>query len=191
MKIILERWLVIVLLVFCVPVSALEGEIPASILNLLKQNWYCVSLSDRQDISGICVIRGEVTFAWHTLDRNGNVSLLKYQPSIGLEPAHLTLSPNKKMIALVYADEGHPVIVVHDIDSVLAGKEDKLFRAGVYPGGLSQKCWRGKNIIVESDQDLTGDWHSTEPEVSGGGLFNINPISHKITRVDNNICGQK
>lgn len=176
---------------FCLSAPVFASKLPDTLLNTLEENWYCVTVNDHLDMSGLCVIRGQVTFTWYELDHYGLLTPLKYQPSIGISPAKILLSPDEKMVALLYADEGHPVIVVHNINKMLGGIKDSLFGQGVYPGGLDLECWQGNNIILQSDQDLTQDWHNADAEVTGGGVFQLNPVSYKITRVGNNTCKKK
>lgn len=164
------------------------AQTPDRLLNIIKQNWYCVSLAEKFRLQALCVIREQITFAWYTIGISGNINRLAYQPSTGLEPSHLSLSPDGSMVALVFADEGHPVIVIHDVAAMLAAKKDKLFGRGVYPGGLSQVCWQKKQLVLESDQDLSQSWHLSEEVTTQGGYFLLDPVSHQIKRISRNPC---
>ena len=130
-------------------------------------------------------------FEWYKITIHDRVQRLQYQPSAGhISSSQISLSPNSKQLALVYGEEGHPVIVVHDIRKMLDGKRDKLFGGGVYSGWLEFKCWKGTDIILESDQDLTRNWHDASPEVTGGGYFKINPVTYKIIRISHTKCSK-
>ncbi|MDH5426091.1 MAG: hypothetical protein OEY29_13975 [Gammaproteobacteria bacterium] len=176
--------------VFLLPAQAFDNTLPAKLQSALNDNWYCVSLTRHDDLSAVCAIRGPLYFEWYQIDHFGRPVKLRNQPSAGITPYQILLSENEKTLAMIYADEGHPVLVVHSIDRLLSGNSDMDFVKGLYPGSLHLLCWHDNQIILESDQDLSKPWHGSNHEPDGGGVFKLNPVSHQISRSTISACKQ-
>ncbi len=146
-----------------------------------EEGRYCAALPDGGEICLLREVEGYY-WEWFQVAEDGTARRIPHSPMATLSASAISLSPSGRWVAALGADEGHPVVAVVELEPLLAGREGKGLVRGLYPGWLGLLCWQGEALVLSSDQDLLGDWHSMELEIGPGGLFLLRPESGRIER---------
>jgi len=102
---------------------------------------------------------------WYRLGESHKLEGLALFTGTSSQPVdEIAISPSDQWIAVNTVGEGHPVIGVYDLQSVLHGDDDDYNREGKksftplfidpYPGYIQIIGWKGDHLIVSSDVAL-------------------------------------
>lgn len=145
----------------------------------------CLAVPGHASVGRICIeadADGSMP-AWQLMDKKGNRLQRSDRPWIGDAFYQMIPSPSGKLIAVIGAEEGHPVLHIVDAEKLLEpDAEPMIFASGIYPGGIALRHWQQEQLILESDQDLLQGWHRTDyPDFFG--CFRLEPRTARLEAV--------
>ncbi len=127
---------------------------------------------------------------WFFLKFNSSNRLLGKDLSAMLQISQMEASPDGRYLAVVSVGEGHPILEVMDVPTLVRQQKVKnLVEINPYPGYLSIGRWRGNNLVIESDMLLTHGGMNERSHVPSSleldppEKFNINTATKKISPV--------
>lgn len=93
------------------------------------------------------------------------------------------VSPARKYLAINSVGEGHPIIDIVELESILDNKEPKvLVSINPYPGVVNLDKWDGEKLLVSCDSLITDKNQSLMTE----GKFRVDVATNKITLLSPN-----
>lgn len=119
---------------------------------------------------------------WLIISRKGTEHL-SCQPNSFIQVSELKVSPDGKFLAIVSVGEGHPILDIVDLPTLLIKHECKtLISINPYPSYIDLKRWTGNNLIVKSEVLLTHKIGDQYPiNLFSPQIFAIDPDTEKIT----------
>ncbi len=94
--------------------------------------------------------------SWYLFRPDHPNQLIGKDLSAMLQISQIVASPDNRYLAVVSVGEGHPILEVMDIPTLVDKSKAKiLIEMNPYPGYLAIDRWRGKNLVIESDMLLT------------------------------------
>lgn len=130
----------------------------------------------------------EVGSCWSVVCESQETVDLGCALSAMVQAADLSVSPDRRWLAVVSVGEGHPFLEVVDLQALLAGQGYKaLTTINPYPGTINLEGWTGTALLVTSDMplpDLSPDGGAIDQMLPAVQTFALEPESW-VPRVTN------
>ena len=116
-------------------------------------------------------------------------SQLNFMPwlSEGQSIGGMSVSDSGKYLAIIHVGEGHPYLIMYDIDKTRHAKDDRyVYTFNPYPGSVGLVRWEGDKLLIETDYPV-GKKSVEEEDLSKSFLTyrvdikekNLIPFHHK------------
>lgn len=130
----------------------------------------CIADNDMQNhaaataqISAQCAVTADIRSdereaCWHLLCGSAEPTLLGCDLTAMHQVTSLSVSPDRKRLAVISVGEGHPIIELVDLPRLLKQRKyTSLCTFNPFPGTLNVTGWNKSEALVESDVLLTTD----------------------------------
>lgn len=128
-------------------------------------NIHTAQLHTTPSVSIIVISDDQQEQLWYSLGESHKLERLPFYTGTAFQSVdQISISPDDKWIAVITVGEGHPLIAVYDLQSVLHGDDADYNREGKkgftplfvdpYPGYVEIIAWKGDNLMINSDVAL-------------------------------------
>lgn len=182
MKIFLNRKYVLILLAFAYIPKATSDE--ANPAHILADNEYLhcikpVAKNKREIATEVwCALEDGSSnpSMWFKVNGKSNLTFMPWL-SEGQAVDGLSVSGSGKYLAVVHIGEGHPYLIIYDIDEARHGSDTmRVFTFNPYPGYVKIYRWDNDTLLFESDYQISQSFNNLMKEPI---IYSINPVNKK------------
>lgn len=137
-----------------------------------------IAASQEQDGSLLCAMNFGDHADWLIFSGFTTNQRLEAQPNSMSIVSDILVSPARKYVAISSVGEGHPIIDVVELESLLDNKEPHPFVSiNPYPGVVNVDKWEGEKLLINCDTLITDKNQSLITEAK----FEVDVATNKIT----------
>ncbi|SEH04185.1 hypothetical protein [Candidatus Venteria ishoeyi] len=160
--------------------------ISLSLLNSVQAEILCTAIKPTQQ--KLCVIFSIMpdmaTQQWFVESASGQSRSLPNMSAAMLQVSDIAIDEQGQWLAVLSVGEGHPILEVFALKSILQNSGKAQWEINPYPGWLSLEGWQAGILSLQTDRLLSGKVYDSSdwPEAETTQTYYLNPKTGKLSR---------
>lgn len=119
---------------------------------------------------------------WFSVHGTSHLSFMPWL-SEGQAIHGISVSDSGKYLSIIHAGEGHPYLVVYDIEKLRQAADDRyVYHFNPYPGSVGLYRWDGDTLMIETDYPV-GKENTDEESLTEGFIYSVDLKRQKLKYV--------